>query len=204
MRIDPNSRTVQGLTTFIEFVALNLMFLVCCVPVITIGAATSALFQVTIRYSDDETGRPVADYLPAFARDFRRSGIAAAALLVPTALLLFSAVFWFSTPSVLGAVGGTLALVAAVALFAAFLWAMALIARFRDPVRRTLKNALLLTAAEPVRTFGVLMIPAALVCISILFPPFLFIIATIGFSVGAFASAFLFRSGFSRHLPGAA
>lgn len=201
MRIDPNSRSVQGLSTFIEFVALNVMYLVCCIPIITIGAATSALFEVTIRYSDDETGRPVADFFPAFLRNFRRGTLTGLALLVPIVLLVFSAVFWFSTPTIPGAMAGVVATLAAVFLFAAFLYAMALVATLDDTVRRTLKNAVLLAAAEPVRTFGLLIIPVSLVCISILFPPFLVIMGTVGFSVGAYAAAFLFRSVFARHRP---
>lgn len=201
MRIDPNSRSVQGLSTFIEFVALNLMYLVSCVPIVTIGAATSALFEVTIRYSDDEAGRPVADFFPAFMHNFRRGALSALALLVPIALLLFSAVFWLSTPTALGTAAGVISALAAVFLFASFLYAMALVATFDDGIRRTLKNAMLLAAAEPVRTFGLVMIPVALICISVLFPPFLVIMGTIGFSVGAYAAAFLFRSVFARHRP---
>lgn len=199
MRIDPNSRSVQGLSSFLEFVALNVMYLVACVPVVTIGAATSALFEVTIRYSDDETGRPMTDFLPAFARSFRRATLASLALLAPVALLAFSAVFWFSTPTALGAAAGGVSALAAVYLFAAFLYAMALVGRFDDGIRRTLKNALLLAAAEPLRTFGLLALPVVFVCVSILFPPFLVIVGTIGFSVGAYAAAFLFRSAFARH-----
>lgn len=201
MRIDPNSRSVQGLSTFIEFIVLNVMYLVSCIPIVTIGAATSALFEVTIRYSDDETGRPVADFIPAFLRNFRRGALTGLALLVPIALLVFSAVFWLSTPSVLGTAGGVVSALAAVFLFTAFLYAMALVATFDDGIRRTLKNAMLLAAAEPARTFGLLMIPVTLVCISILFPPFLVIMGTVGFSVGAYAAAFLFRSVFARHRP---
>lgn len=199
MRIDPNSRSVQGLTSFIEFVALNVMYLLACLPVFTIGAATSALFEVTIRYSDDETGRPMTDFLPAFARSFRRATPASLALLVPIALLVFSSLFWFSTPTALGAAAGGVSAFAAVYLFAAFLYAMALVARFDDGIRRTLKNALLLAAAEPLRTFGLLAIPVVVVCVSILFPPFLVIVGTIGFSMGAYVAAFLFRSAFARH-----
>lgn len=199
MRIDPDSRPVQGLTTFIEFVALNLLYLVTCLPVVTIGAATSALFEVAIRYSDDETGRPLTDYLPAFVRNLRRATLVSLALLVPIALLSFSAVFWFSTPTALGAAAGIVSVLAAVYLFAAFLYAMALVACFQDGIRRTLQNALLLAAAEPLRTFGLLIVPVAVVCVSILFPPFLVIIGTIGFSVGAYAAAFILRSAFARH-----
>lgn len=200
MGIDPGSRAVQGLSTFIEFVALNVMYLLTCIPLVTIGAATSALFEVATRYSDDEAGRPVADFFPAFARNLRRGTLTSLALLVPTVLLTFSAVFWFSTPTVLGSAAGVLSVLAAVYLFAAFLYAMALVARFDDGIRRTLKNALLLASAEPMRTFGLLLLPVALASISILFPPFLVIVGTIGFSVGSYAAAFIFRSAFARHL----
>ena len=71
--------------------------------------------------------------------------------------------------------------------------------RYQNGVRQTLKNALLLPAAEPVRTLGILIIPVTLVSLSILFPPFAFVLLTIGFSVGAYATAFLFRSVFARH-----
>ncbi|GAA4488183.1 YesL family protein [Microbacterium panaciterrae] len=199
MQIDPGSRTVQGLSTFLAFIALNLMFLLSCLPIVTIGAATSALFEVTIRYSDDESGRPVADYLPAFLRNFRRGSLAALTLLLPAALLGFSALFWFATPTLAGGVAGVAAVAAAVFLFAAFLHAMALVAVFQDGVRRTVRNAVLITAAEPLRTMGLLLIPVTLICVSILFPPFLVIVGTIGFSVGAYVAAHLFRSVHSRH-----
>jgi uncharacterized membrane protein YesL len=75
---------------------------------------------------------------------------------------------------------------------------MALTAAFTTPLRQALKNALLLPAAEPVRTFGILLIPIALVCITIVFPMFGVVLVTIGFSIGAYATAFLFRSVFAR------
>ncbi|MBW9092085.1 YesL family protein [Microbacterium jejuense] len=199
MRIDPESRALSGLTTFLTFVALNLLYLVLCIPVVTIGAATSALYEVTIRYSDDESGRPLKDFLPAFRANFGRATLVMLCLLAPAALLGFSSAFWFAMPSILGGVAGIVALLGALYLFAAFLYGMAQVARFRAPVRQTVKNALLLPAAEPVRTLGVLLIPVSLVVFTILFPPFGFIVLTVGFSVGAYATAFLFRSVFSRH-----
>ncbi|MGO8609939.1 DUF624 domain-containing protein, partial [Rhizobium johnstonii] len=62
MQINPDGKAVGGLSTFLAFIALNLLYLVTCLPLVTIGAATSALYEVTIRYSDDESGRPVADF----------------------------------------------------------------------------------------------------------------------------------------------
>lgn len=198
MKIDPESRSLQGMSSFLGFVALNLMYLAACIPVVTIPAATSALYEVTIRYSDDESGRPVKDFFPAFGRSFVRATVLGLFLAVPMLLLAASAVFWASHPSLLAGAATVIATLAAVYLFAAFLFAMALTAAFTTPLRQALKNALLLPAAEPVRTFGILLIPIALVCITIVFPMFGVVLVTIGFSIGAYATAFLFRGVFAR------
>ncbi|MGX5772231.1 YesL family protein [Microbacterium trichothecenolyticum] len=199
MRIDPDSRTIGGFSTFLTFVALNLLYIVVCLPIVTIGAATSALYEVTIRYSDDESGRPLADFLPAFRANFGRATLLMLCLLLPAVLLGFSSVFWLSHPALFAGVAGTLAVIGAVYLFAAFLFAMAQVACFKNSVRQTLRNALLLPAAEPVRTLGALVIPVTAVAVTILFPPVAILVATIGFSVGAYATAFIFRSVFARH-----
>lgn len=199
MRIDPDSRALGGFSTFLTFVALNLLYILVCLPIVTIGAATSALYEVTIRYSDDESGRPFKDFFPAFRANFGRATVLMLCLLLPAALLGFSSVFWFAYPALFAGVAGVVAVIGAVYLFAAFLYAMAQVAYLMGPVRQTLKNSLLLPAAEPVRTLGVLVIPVTAVALTILFPPVAILIATIGLSVGAYATAFLFRSVFARH-----
>lgn len=199
MRIDPESRALQGLTGFLAFVALNLLYLALCLPVVTIGAATSALYEVLIRYSDDERGRPLKDFLPAFGRNFGRATLVALCLLPPVVLLAFSGVFWFSHGSTLAGAASVISFLGAAYLFVAFLYGMAQVAYFRSGVRQTLKNALLLPWAEPVRTLGILLIPVTLVALTLIFPPFAIVLLTVGFSVGAYATAFLFRSVFARH-----
>ncbi|HKP06668.1 MAG TPA: DUF624 domain-containing protein [Microbacterium sp.] len=199
MRIDPDSRALGGFSTFLTFVGLNLLYLLVCLPLVTIGAATSALYEVAIRYSDDESGRPLKDFFPAFRANFGRATLLMLCLLLPAVLLGFSSVFWFAHPALFAGVAGIAAVIGAIYLFAAFLYAMAQVAYLTGPVRQTLKNALLLPAAEPVRTLGVLIIPVTFVALTILFPLVAIPVATIGFSVGAYATAFLFRSVFARH-----
>lgn len=198
MQINPEGKAVHGLSTFLVFVALNLVYLVMCIPLVTIGAATSALYEVTIRYSDEESGRPLADFFPAFAHNFVRATLLSACLILPAIALTFSGLFWLanSNPWVTGF--AIVAFLAAAYAFASFLHAMALVAVFRNTFGKTLKNALLLPAAEPTRTMGILLVPITAIALAILFPPFGIIIATIGFSVGAYISAFLFRSAYAR------
>lgn len=199
MKLDPESRALSGLSTFLTFVGLNISYLVSCAPVITIGAATSALLEVTMRYSDDEQGRPLADFFPALARNAARGTVVLLVFGAPTAALVFSGVFWMAIGSILGSVAGMLSLLGAAWLAAAFLYGCALLARYAQPLRQTLRSALMLPAAEPVRTLILLTLPVGAASLAWVLPGFWFVLATIGFSVGAYAAAFALRSAFARH-----
>ena len=129
MRIDPENRVAQGLTGFLSLRRAQLLYLLLCLPIVTIGAATSALYEVMIRFSDDERGRPLKDFFPAFRRNFVRATLVALCLLPPVVLLAFSSVFWFSQDSVAVAASPPRSRsLGAVYLFAAFLYGMAQVA----------------------------------------------------------------------------
>jgi len=198
MRIDPESRSLNGLSTFLAFVALNIVYLVACLPIVTIGAATAALYEVMIRFSDEESGRPLRDWFAAFRANFGRATLVSLALLIPCGVLAFSGIFWMSLSHVLAGAAAALAFIGAVYLLAAFLYGMAQVAYFRNTVRQTIKNSLLLPVVEPVRTLGIVLIPVTGIVLTILFPPFVILLLTIGVSIGAYVSAFLFRSVFAR------
>lgn len=201
MRIDPGSRSVQGLSTFLAFIGLNVVYILVSLPVVTIGASTSALYEVTMRYSDDERGNLVKDFFPAFVRNGVRASLLALALLGPCAVLAWAALFWSQLTSLVAGVAMVLSIVAAAYLLVAFLFAMALTGRYTNTFRRTLRNALLIPAAEPVRAMGVVLVPVTLVAVALIFPAFWIVVGTIGFSFGAYLTAFLFRGIFARHTP---
>lgn len=199
MRVDPEGKTLQGVSTFVTFIVLNVLFLVTCIPVVTIGLATSALFEVNLRYSDEERGHLIRDYFIALRRNAVRATAVSLCLLLPLVALAFSGLFWLLQSSILSGAVAIVAFLGALYLFAAFLYGMALVAQFQEPVRRSVKNSLLLPAAEPWRTLVLVIIPATVLSLTVIYPAFSVILLTIGFSVGAYASAFIFRSAFSRH-----
>lgn len=204
MRIDPDGRTTQGITVLILFAVLNVLYLLTCVPVVTIGAATSALLEVTHRYADDERGDLVRGYLRALRRNFRRGTLVFVALGVPAAMLLFSAVFWLSLPGIPTAVAGLLSLLGVAFLLAAALFGFALVGTHDAPLRQTLRNALLLPLAEPVRTGALVLIPVTGLALLYVWPASWVLGATVGFSVGAYLQALVLRSVFARQGDGPA
>jgi uncharacterized membrane protein YesL len=198
MQVNPDSRTFQGIWTLLAFIALNLIHIVCCLPVVTIGVATSALFEVTFRYADEERGNLVKDYFLALKRNLLQATLVYLALAVPMALMVFAALFWSSLNSTVSWAATTLAGLAAAYLFAASLHGMALVGSFHNTTRQTIKNALLLPAAVTLRSIAIVLVPLTCVALMVVVPAFIVIVVTIGFSVGAYGMAFLYRPIFRR------
>jgi len=119
---------------------LNLVYLLFCLPIVTIGAATVAAYTVTIKMVDDEEGYIFRDFLKAFKANFPRG----------TLLWLLNAVAGYAlyldwqlaikpdNPSVLVIVIGILS---AAFIFAAFIYAYPLTARYDNTLRNTLENS---------------------------------------------------------------
>lgn len=199
MQIDPEGKAAQGITGFLEFVALNVVYLLACIPVVTIGAASSALLEVTMRFSDEERGKPLPDFFPALWRNLKPATIAHAVLGLSVVALAFAGLFWVNQATIVTTVLGFVSFIAAAYLSAAWWYAMALIARYRNTMRQTLRNAVLLPGAEPTRTFGLMLLPVTVLAMLIIYPALWFVVVTIGFAVGAYAASFILRSVFRRH-----
>jgi uncharacterized membrane protein YesL len=199
MQVDPDSRINHGVSMLVQFIGLNVLFLITCLPVVTIGASVSALLEVTMRYADDERGYPIRDYVKALRTNFLQATLVFVPLALAFALLTFGGAFWWQTHSTIGPALGIVAVVAAVYVLAALMYGLGLVAVYRNTVRQTLKNAFVLAAAEPLRTLGLILIPVVGAAVMIVVHAFVFLVLTIGFSFGAYLAALLLRGAFRRH-----
>lgn len=58
-----------------DLVVLNLLWLLCCLPFFTIGASTSALYQVTLQMAEDRESYIARIFFHAFRENFRQATI---------------------------------------------------------------------------------------------------------------------------------
>ena len=146
---------------------LNILFVISSIPVITIGAATTALYSVTGRINRDE-GHVWKDYWGAFRSNFKQATAIWAVLLVSGLLIGFGVLFYVKTNQS-GSVLGTLIVAVFLFLWAVtFAWAFPLQSRFENTIHNTLKNALL---------FGLMNFPkSVVVAFTNLIPLFAFVL----------------------------
>ena len=62
----PDSKFMRAMSTLGDLMLLNLVFLLCCIPVVTVGAAVTALDTAAFQIVRGTADRPVALFFRSF------------------------------------------------------------------------------------------------------------------------------------------
>lgn len=150
----PDSKIMQIIGRITDLILLNIVFLLSCLPVFTIGAATTAMYTLCFRMLRQEEGNILKPYFRAFRENFKpATGVFAilAFILVPD-YLYFQQVFHAEGP--LHYTFYLFVFIAAATVLTAgfaFPW----VSQFRNSVFQTLTNALLLSVSNLPRALAV-------------------------------------------------
>lgn len=154
---------------------LNILFLVCCIPVVTIGAAFTALFSGCRAMINDEACFKA--YFRGFRSGFKRATLAWLILLPLLAVLALTAhsVWLFMKAGVkFGVFTLIVALIALTIALAVSMMVFLFYSRFECTLRQLLKNGLLMTLAYFIRAILIGLINWAPVLMFFLLKPYTF------------------------------
>lgn len=179
-----------------ELLVLNLLWLICCIPIVTIGASTTALYKVCLN-SVQKIGNGPADFWKYFRGNFRQATLIWIAMALWGAALVFDWYFLFHiTASALRTIGMALAFLVSVVYAFVLTFVFPLQASFENTVPGTVKNALLLSFANPVSS-AVLAAFCAIPVLLIVFTDMGVLLLLIDGAPIAWGSAFFFQKIFA-------
>ena len=151
---NPDSRIMIFLSRVADLVILNILWLVCCIPVVTIGASTTAMYHVVRHWQKDSVSSVVRDFFQSFKDDFKQATPVYLILLIPTVAVVMNAMLIFNPDNS-----------AAVPLYLLVIWFISalillfissfvypVMAFFSDTLFKTLRNAMVLALAHLPRT----------------------------------------------------
>ena len=130
------------LSRLADLIALNVLFVISCIPVITIGAANAALYDSIERIQQNE-GFGWKSYWKAFRRDFKKSTALWLIEILISALVGYALVFYLKSGSSIGGVGRIVCIIVGIIWLLASAWIFPLHAKYENTPRQTIKNALL-------------------------------------------------------------
>lgn len=177
-----------------NLVALNLLYLIFCIPIVTIGPANAALHYVTLKYAANEEDRVWAPFIHSFRQNLKQGIIVG---LITTGLGIFLAfdLYWIYQMVSAGQTFDKVILVMVSLACIIYLMMTAyiypLLARYDNSIKQMFRTAVLLAIRHLPATICMAIISAAPILLLMYTPTTFMLALTFYFFVGFAAIAFL-------------
>lgn len=189
-----------------DLIILNILFLICCLPVFTIGASVTAMYYVTLRMVRDHEGYIARNFFNSFKENFRQATLIWIPSLLIIIILMLDIRLFSADP---GITYQPVIIGAYLLLFLMFFLLTCIfpvLSRFSNTTGQVVKNAFLIGLSNLPYTVCILLIqiiPLVLTAMAPLKYSFIFLLWLLfGFSLIAYVCSFLFEYKlFKKYLP---
>ncbi len=190
---------VDFINTLCNFFVLNLIFLITCVPIFTIGSALASLYYIMSKETKGEYGYLVRTYIREFKRNFKDGTLAFLPLLASGSMILFNLLFWPLRGTALSSGITGLLIALSVIWLVIFHYTFPLVGRFVNTPVNSIKNAWGLAVRNLKWTVALLLIDVctACFCLFISLDTVLMIFLSLGFVLIVYGQSFIFNKIFS-------
>lgn len=195
---DMDSPLMQGLSKMADLMWLNILTVICCLPVVTVGASLTALNYMALKIARDEECYITKGFFKSFRANFKQAtAIWLIFLIVIIVLVVDFRIMWAPGAEVNMIIQTLIGASALFCLFA-FMFVFPLLAKFDNPVLKTIKNAFLVSAVQFPKT--ILMIVLYVIPVLLFIDVYLAIPLTLmfGLSVPAWLSAKMYGKFFRK------
>lgn len=191
---------------FGDLILLNILWLVCSIPIFTIGASTTAVYYVTLKLARNDDGYTIRSFFKSFKENFKQSTIIWLILLA-VGVILGIDLFFFTKMFAGSQTFRTVMLTVFLAMFIIYsaitIYIFPLQSRFYNSIRRTFFNAFFMSIRHLFRTIGMIAIDAVLIVLAfvVMIPPLMMVFVLFGFPLLAFINSYILSPVFDIYTP---
>ncbi|MCM1192824.1 MAG: DUF624 domain-containing protein [Butyrivibrio sp.] len=194
-----DSPLMQALNKVADLLWLNVLTLLCCLPVVTIGASLTAMNYMALKMARNEECYITRGFFKSFRENFKQATIIWLIFLVVIVVLAADFIIMGSgTESGLAKVLWGVIMAVAFLVAATFLYVFPVLAKFDNTVFRTVKNALMMSLMQFPKTIIMLVAYVAPSVLFFLLPQAMPLCIMFGLSAPAWISAKLYNKLFKR------
>ena len=134
--------TVMGRVA--DLIMLNVVFLICCLPIVTIGASLTALHYVTLKMARNEESYIIKSFFKSFKQNFKQATIINLIMLAGGAVLYLDLNIVSNMTGSMSQVMYILLIALGFLYLIIFLYIYPVLAKFYNSIKNTFRNALLM------------------------------------------------------------
>ena len=193
---------MQTLGKIFDLVLLNIIFIISCIPVFTIGTSLSSLYTVTLNIVRKKDPYIIKGFFDAFRSNFRQSTILWIFCLIMICFLGYDYQILNAQGSGVSMIRLLLILITLI-LCAIFLYLFPVVSHFNCPTKKAVQNALLLSIAHLPWTLLLFLYYGTILYLLLHFPQILGLFTLIGmfcgFSISALITSLIYNHIFQNY-----
>lgn len=140
---DMNNKFFRFMSKVADLCILNIICVVCCIPVITAGASITAMYYVTLKMVRNEEAYIVRSFFKSFKQNFKQATIINLIMLLIGLVLYVDLNVSKAMQGGAGQIFHVIFMAFALIYFILFLYVYPVLARFYNTIKNTIKNALI-------------------------------------------------------------
>ncbi|MCH5256726.1 MAG: YesL family protein [Lachnospiraceae bacterium] len=198
---DIEGPVIQFLNRVADLMILNFLVILCCIPIITAGAAFTAMHYVLLKIVRKEEGYLLKGFFKSFKENFKQATLIWLGILVVAGLYAVDFYIFRNMDVEFSRYFIILFLALAFVFILTALYAFPLLSRFNNSIKNILKNAV---------SIAILYFPKSLIMVVIYVMPFALVylssyswvfVFMFGISLPAYASAMIYSDIFRKFEP---
>ena len=136
-----DSPVIAFLNKMTDLILLNMIYILCCLPIVTIGAATTAMYYVCIISIRQGDGYVVRRFFESFKKNFRQATTAWLGMLVIGIILAADMLFWYRMNTGFAKIMFVLSAIVGFSVWIIGMYIFPVIAKLEGNMLRTIKNS---------------------------------------------------------------
>ena len=203
---DMNNKFFGFMSKVADLCILNIICVVCCIPVITAGASITAMYYVTLKMVRNEEAYILRSFFKSFKQNFKQATIINLIMLLIGVVLYVDLNVSKAMQGGAGQIFQIIFMAFVLIYFILFLYVYPVLARFYNTIKNTIKNALFMAVRHLPYTVVMVLIAACPLLLllvksyqiqSTLFVLFLLM----GFALIAYCNSFFLVKIFDNYMP---
>ena len=202
-----DSPFMQFMNRVADLMWLNILFVISCIPVITVGPAITAMFYITLKMVRNEESYITKGYFKSFKQNFIQGTVIWLIAILAGGLLLLD-YFIISgrmgvnvgNPTIISVMQVLLIVVLIFYLFT-FTFVFPLLSKFDNSIKNTIKNAFIMSIRHFPVTLGSIAIGIITALLIIYVPIMLMFSIFLLFSLAAFVCSQMYVRVFDKYIP---
>ncbi len=189
---------MQTLSKLFDLIAVNILWFIGCIPIVTVGASTTAMYAVVIKIVRGDSYGLWKTFWKSFRENFKQATVIWLIFLAVFVVLGVDFFFclWLTNPT-LKAILFAFFLFLTLMAVCMFLYVFPLQACFYNTIRQTIQNSLFFTLGNMLKTILMIVVDVLIVAAS------LFAVQAMSLFVGvlvALSNAFLMKKALSKYM----